>query len=278
MKPAPLPTPAARNPKKMKVISKAPPAGSSKKKSPKMVPKKPTKQARAITPPPQKVLLKTDHSHQIMSSDDENPASIDHQQQISEDEDEEESEDEQDADSLRLGKRKRSPTARGLSPPKSVKDFSALKKYYRLASRNIPRFIHPWVNVQGIVLHGLLVKGILDLLAEDEEEDAEDDNDSETKESETPDQLEDLDLSNPLRTVFEIFAAWVKDVIEFYTTEILKPKTDEGQEQVDDDDDESIMNRNREARIKERAATATAVNGQQLDENEDDAAIVPGFD
>ncbi|KAK0243702.1 hypothetical protein EDD85DRAFT_945030 [Armillaria nabsnona] len=212
-----------------------------------MAPKKPTKRARAITPPPQKVLLKTDHSRQIVSSDDENPASIDHQQQISEDE--EESEDEQDADSLRLGKRKRSPTARGLSPPKS-----------------------------GIVLHGPLVKGILDSLAEDEEEDAEDDNDSETKESETPDQLEDLDSSDPLRTVFEIFAAWTKDVIEFYTTEILKPKTDEGQEQVDDDDDESIMNRNREARIKERAATATAVDGQQLDENEDDAAIVPGFD
>ncbi len=33
MKPAPLPTPATRNPKKTKVISKAPPAGSSKKKS-----------------------------------------------------------------------------------------------------------------------------------------------------------------------------------------------------------------------------------------------------
>ncbi len=70
-------------------------------------------------PPPQKVLLKTNHSHQIMSSDDKNPASIDHQQQTSEDE--EESEDEQDADLLRLGKRKRSPTAHGLSPPKSVK-------------------------------------------------------------------------------------------------------------------------------------------------------------
>ncbi len=160
-------------------------------------------------------------------------------------------------------KRKRSPTAHGLSPPKSVKysfflsmlfwlwqqyrDFSALKKYYRLASRNIPRFIHPWVNVQGIVLHRLLVNGILDLLAEDEEEDAENDNDSEMKESEMPEwvpstyidlnywqprrnfwfmhsymhimtflfphlethisQLEDLDSSDPLRTVFEIFAA-----------------------------------------------------------------------
>ncbi len=58
--------------------------------------------------------------------------------------------------------------------------------------------------------------------------------------------------------------------------EILKPKTDEDQEQVDNDNDESIMNRNREARIKEQAATSTAVNGQQLDENEDNAAIVLG--
>ncbi|SJL07028.1 uncharacterized protein ARMOST_10371 [Armillaria ostoyae] len=57
---------------------------------------------------------------------------------------------------------------------------------------------------------------------------------------------------------------WARDIVEFYTSEILKPKTDEDQEQIDNDDDESIMNRNHETRIKERAAAAAA--DQQLDD------------
>ncbi len=39
--------------------------------------------------------------------------------------------------------------------------------------------------MQGIVLHGFIVKGVIELLAEDKKDNTEDDSDSETKEPET---------------------------------------------------------------------------------------------
>ncbi len=168
---------------------------------------------KIVTPPPQQPVHRSNHPRKLVSSDDEDAVASHHQQQGSEDEEENDSEAEemaenQDMDSQRLGKRKRSPSARGLTPPKSVKyllfslpcfvfdknhrNLSALLKYYRLASRNVPQFIHLWANVQGIVLHGFMVKGILESLAEDKEDSAEDDgSDSETKEIETPEWVSD---------------------------------------------------------------------------------------
>ncbi|KAK0207345.1 hypothetical protein IW262DRAFT_1302820 [Armillaria fumosa] len=202
--PAPLPAPpASRNAMKNKVKTKP---NDSKRKLPKKAPKKPTKPAIVVPPAQQHA-----HGHRklrkVVSSDDEDL------QPVPEDKDEDDSEDDQDdeiqeVDSLpKLRKRKRSPTSHDwLGFDERYRNFMALMKYYRLASRNIARFINLWSNVQGIVLHGFMVKGILKSLAEDEEENSGDDSNGETKEPDTPDQLEDLDSNDPLKAVFEIFA------------------------------------------------------------------------
>ncbi|KAK0243615.1 hypothetical protein EDD85DRAFT_784163 [Armillaria nabsnona] len=206
MKPAPLPVPVKG--KKAKMMTQ-PSIGQSSNKKSKLPIKTMKNPVKIVTPPLQQSVHRFNHPCKLVSSDNEDAVAIHHQQQGSEDEEENDSEAEemvenQDMDSQRLGKRKRSPSAHGLTPPKLVKNFSALKKYYRLASCNIPRFIHPWANVQGIVLHGFMVKGIIELLAEDEKDDTEDDSDSEMKEPKTPDQLEDPDLDDPLSAIFEI--------------------------------------------------------------------------
>ncbi|KAK0238225.1 hypothetical protein EDD85DRAFT_790265 [Armillaria nabsnona] len=207
MKPAPLSVP--KKGKKVKMTTQ-PSLGQSSNKKKSKLPIKTTKNlVKIVIPPLQQPVHRSNHPCKLISSDNEDAAASHHQQQGSEDKEENDSKAEEmaenhDMDLQRLGKRKRSPSAHGLTPPKSVKNFSALKKYYQLTSCNVPQFIHPWANVQGIVLHGFMVKWIIELLAEDEEYNTEDDSDSETKEPKIPDQLEDPDSDDPLSAIFEI--------------------------------------------------------------------------
>ncbi|PBK60426.1 hypothetical protein ARMSODRAFT_1026470 [Armillaria solidipes] len=144
MKPAPLPVPMKG--KKIKMMTQPSLGQSSNKKRLKMPIKTTKNPVRIITPPPQQP--------QVSKDEEENDSKA------------EEMAENQDMDSQRLGKRKRSPTACGLTPSKSESFHTA----------------------KGIMLYGFIVKGILESLAEDEEDSTENDgSDSETKEIETPD-------------------------------------------------------------------------------------------
>lgn len=72
--------------------------------------------------------------------------------------------------------------------------------------------------MQGIVLHGFIVKGVIELLAEDKKDNTEDDSDSETKEPETAEWVLstyiDLKYSQPCRN-FRFIHAYMHIMIFF---------------------------------------------------------------